>query len=436
MKKLLNGLQLKGEFVKNAFTLTIGTSIAQAFPILLYPILGRIFQPAEFGLLATLSSITSILTVLATGKYESSILITRTKKDAANVVGLVLLLSSSFLIISFLVLQLFSNDFSEWFNEPKLKIWLFVCPISALSIIIFNCYNEWCVRNKYFVSLSWNKITNSASTTLSKLFFGLVKISSNGLVIGDLTGRLISAGSCIFRGLQKDKNAFLQISLNRMSVLSKRYMEFPKYLLPDQLFDTLNSQLPTLIIAYFFLSTKVGYYAMAGNVLSVPASIISVAVRDVFRQRANEEWIRIGNCKNIYNKVVRMMLLVIVPTSIGLMLILPDLFSLLLGKNWRIAGIYARILMPNVAILFMFQVVEAVFVIANKMKASFFWQIYSIALTITSLFIGCFMFKDINRTLICYVIARCIANLTRFYMTYNYSKGIEMRTIPDPDKSA
>jgi hypothetical protein len=26
--------------------------------------------------------------------------------------------------------------------------------------------------------------------------------------------------------------------------------------------------------------------------------------------------------------------------------------------------------------------------------------------------------------LICYVIARCIANLTRFYMTFNYSKGI------------
>jgi len=80
-------------------------------------------------------------------------------------------------------------------------------------------------------------------------------------------------------------------------------------------------------------------------------------------------------------------------------------------------------LVPNVAILFMFQVVDAVFIIANRMKASFIWQVYSITLTVISLFIGCLLFKDIKMTLISYVIARCIANLTRFYLTYNYSRG-------------
>jgi O-antigen/teichoic acid export membrane protein len=423
-KPILSKLPIKGEFARNAFTLTLGTGIAQAFPMIFYPILGRIYKPAEFGLLATLSSITAILTVLATGKYESSILITRTKKDAANVVNLVVLLSFSFLLISFVVLQIFSNELGLWFNEPGLKKWLFICPISAFAIIIFNCYNEWAVRNKYFASLSWNKITNSAATTLSKLFFGFVRISGNGLVIGDLIGRIISAGGCIFRVFKKDKDIFFRPSYMRMRVLAKQFIKFPKYALPDQLLDTLNSQLPTLVIAYFFMSTEVGYYAMAGNLLSVPASIISIAMRDVFRQRANEEWVNTGNCKNIYNKTVKMMFVIIVPSSIILTIILPDLFSLLLGPNWRIAGVYARILILNVAILFMFQVVGSLFIIANKMKASFIWQFFSIMLTVGSLSIGCFVFKDIKMTLICYVIARCIANLTRFYITYNYSKGI------------
>jgi O-antigen/teichoic acid export membrane protein len=116
VKKLFNRLSLKSEFAKNAFTLTMGTSIAQAFPMLFYPVLGRIFKPAEFGVLAILTSITAILTVLTSGSYENSILITKTKKDAANIVGLVLLLSSSFLLISFIVFQILSAQFSTWLN--------------------------------------------------------------------------------------------------------------------------------------------------------------------------------------------------------------------------------------------------------------------------------------------------------------------------------
>ncbi len=423
LNSILRKNALESDFFRNTFTLTIGTTVAQAFPMIFYPVLSRIYLPEEFGLLATLTSITSILVVLATGKYENSILITNTKKDAANIIMMVLALSMVFLLLTFIVFCFLTEEFSIWFNEPGLKVWLYICPLTAFSIIIFNCYNEWCVRNKYFATLSGNKIMNSASTSLSKLLFGFVKISSNGLVIGDLVGRIITAVHCIFRSLHRDGKFFFAISRKRMLVLARRYKEFPRYSLPDQLIDTLNSQLPTLMIAYTFLSTKVGYYAMAGNVLSVPVNVISVAVRDVFRQRANEEWAKVGNCRNIYVKVVRMLFIIIVPSSILLMIILPDFFSILLGKNWRTAGEYARILMPHVAILFMFRVVSAVFIIANKLRASFIWQFYSISLTIISLSIGCFVLRDMKKTLICYVIARCIANLTRFYMTYNYSKG-------------
>jgi O-antigen/teichoic acid export membrane protein len=424
VNKILNIIPIKGDFAKNALTLTMGTGIAQVFPMLFYPILGRIFTPAEFGLLATITSITSILTVLATGKYESSILITETKQAAADIIVFVLVLSFSFLLISFIVLQVFAGKLSELLEEPGIKKWLFVCPLSAFAIIIFNCYNEWCVRNKYFINLSWNKITNSSAVTLSKLFFGITRVLTYGLVIGDLFGRIISSAGCIFRALKNDRAEFLNFSFNRVVILVKQYTDFPKYSLPDQLLDTLNSQLPTLMIAYFFMSTEVGYYSMAGNLLSVPASVIAVAIRDVFRQRANEEWVKNGNCKNIYNETVRMMVYIIIPASILLIIVLPDLFSLVLGKNWRIAGIYARILIANEAILFIFHVVAAVFIIANKMKVSLIWQVFSVLITVISLCIGCLIFKDIKLALICYVIARCIANLSRFYLTYSFSKGI------------
>lgn len=417
-------VKIRSEFLKNAFTLSLGTTIAQIFPMLVYPILGRIFTPAEFGLLATLTSITAILIVLATGKYENGILVADSKQDAANIIALVFLLSLIILILSFIILQVLKDQFGEWFNEPEFSKWLFICPLNAFAIIIFNCYNEWCVRNKYFSSLSWNKINNSAAITLSKVFLGFVKIFSNGLVVGDLIGRLISAVGCIWRMLLKDKTEFIRISFKNIFVLAKRYIEYPKFTLPGQLIDTLNTQLPVLALTYYFLSKEVGYYSMAHAVLSVPALVISVAIRDVFRQRANEEWIKKGNCTDIYIKTVKIMFVIVTPLSLILFFILPQLFSLVLGKNWQMAGIYARILIPNVAILFMFQVVAALFIIADKLKAYFVWNIISIILTIISLSIGCIVFKDIKITLVSYVIARTIANLIRFYLTYKYAQGI------------
>jgi O-antigen/teichoic acid export membrane protein len=249
---------IKSDFAKDAFILTLGTSIAQTFPILFYPILCRIFTPAEFGLLATLSSITLVFAVLATFKYEKSVLIANSKNDAANIIGLILMLSFSILLILLILLTVFSDQLAFWFNEPNLKKWLFICPISAYAIIIFNCYNEWCVRNKYFVNLSVNKIINSSAITLSKLLFGFVKFFSSGLVVGDLLGRIISAAGCVFRALKKDKPVFFQMSFKRIQYLAIQYDEFPKIYLPSELINALSLSLPVFFIGVYFNSMEVG----------------------------------------------------------------------------------------------------------------------------------------------------------------------------------
>ena len=202
VRKTLNIIPLKSEFIKNAFILSTGTGIAQAIPLLFFPLLGRLYTPEDFGLLATITSITVIISVISTLKYDGCILITETKQDGADVIGLVLAISFFILFISFVVLEVFSNQISIWFSSPNLGKWLFVSPLSAFAIIIFNNYNEWCIRNKYFTSLSWNKIGNSGATTLSKVFFGIIKISSNGLIIGDLLGRTVIAVRSVYDALR------------------------------------------------------------------------------------------------------------------------------------------------------------------------------------------------------------------------------------------
>ena len=101
----------------------------------------------ELGIFASLTSFIAILGLLATGKYDHGILIADSKKEAADLVGFTVLLSLIVLTISFITLQVFSSQVAGWFSEPLLSKWLWIPPLNAFVIIIFNSFNEWCVRH-------------------------------------------------------------------------------------------------------------------------------------------------------------------------------------------------------------------------------------------------------------------------------------------------
>jgi O-antigen/teichoic acid export membrane protein len=412
-----------GRFVKNTFTLTIGTSIAQIFPLLFYPILGRLFVPSDFGLLANLTAISSILAVLATGKYDDSILIVESNKDAVQIVSFILLISFLFLLILEGILQIFANQIGLLFNDTLVQKWIFICPITAFAVIIFNCYNEWCVRNKYFISLSWNKIVNSAAVILNKFFFGFFKLISSGLIFGDLLGRIISALVCILRALTSDRKEFTQLSFIRMRYLAKRYIEFPKFSLPAQLLSTLGVSLPIFIISSKFSNVEVGYYAMSIDAFLLPMTVISVSIKDVFRQQANEIFIKTGNCLNLYKKLLRYLIITGTICSLILYFILPDLFAFVMGSTWRISGEYCQILLPMMTLSFISMSLSGVLIIAEKLRVVLLWQIYFVTITVLSLLIGYLIFQDIKSTLLFFSIGRSSSYLLYIVLSYKFSKG-------------
>lgn len=163
-------------FLTDAFIVTLGTIAAQVLPLIFYPVLTRLFAPADFGVLATITAITGVLTVIVTGKYETIVLIVNDKKDTANLLIAILLISLCFLLISEILIWIFSSEISVLFNDPELRYWLFLCPILSFCIVIYQCYNEWCVKYKYFVNLSWNKITNAELSFYRKFAWAGVRV--------------------------------------------------------------------------------------------------------------------------------------------------------------------------------------------------------------------------------------------------------------------
>ena len=77
---MLTKLKSKSEFSKNVLTLMTGTTIAQAIPIAISPILTRIYTPEDFGVFALYLSIVSILVVFTTGQYDLAIMLPKYEK--------------------------------------------------------------------------------------------------------------------------------------------------------------------------------------------------------------------------------------------------------------------------------------------------------------------------------------------------------------------
>ncbi|MEA1954756.1 MAG: hypothetical protein U9O24_10240 [Campylobacterota bacterium] len=76
---MLSKLKPKSEFSRNVLTLMTGTTIAQAIPIAISPILTRIYTLEDFGIFALFIAITAIFGSIANGRYELAIMLP--KKD-------------------------------------------------------------------------------------------------------------------------------------------------------------------------------------------------------------------------------------------------------------------------------------------------------------------------------------------------------------------
>lgn len=411
-----------GDFGKSILTLGVGTSIAQAISLIFYPILGRLYSPDEFGLLATITVISSVVMVISTGKYEQAILITKSKLEAANVLGLSILLATIICGIMILIFALFSSLISSWLNAPDLSYWIKFSPLISLSIIVYNCYNEWCVKYGIFAQLSINKIVNSISVTLAKIMLGVWGVGG-GLIVGEVLGRGISASLCT-KSILKRNYLFFRESISKKGIIlvARNYKDFPFYTMPDQLVSCLSGFFPMFFLLKYFGTTEYGYFAMVQLVLSFPATLIGQSVMDAFRKQASADYEETGQCNFIFKKVFRVIACL---TGIGFFPVyycLPIVFSFFLGNQWIIAGSYAQIILPAIALGFVYNIFSAIWIIAEKQKARFMWQIYYCFTLFLAIGIGGFLLNNIKQVLVLYTVALSSSYLIGIWFMCMYSQ--------------
>jgi len=101
------------EFSRNVLTLMTGTTIAQAIPIAISPILTRIYTPEDFGVFA-----------------------------------LSIIISFFISLITLIIVFVFNIQITNLLGNKEISNWLYFIPITVLLTGVYQSFNYWSNRKK------------------------------------------------------------------------------------------------------------------------------------------------------------------------------------------------------------------------------------------------------------------------------------------------
>lgn len=419
---MLRKLRPQSAFARNVITLMTGTSLAQAIPIAISPILTRLYTPEDFGVFALYMAVASIVSVLVTGRYELAILLPKKDSDAINIVALSAGLSCVISAVLLLIVTVFNGQITRLLGTPTVSNWLYFLPATTLLTGIYQSLNYWSNRKSHYKRMAISRMLQSGGTSLGQLGSGYAAVSSAGLVGGQIFGQAL-ATTVLARLIYREDKAFVkQVNLLRVFALARKYSNFPKYLVAAHGFNTASSQMPAILLNAIFSAATAGFYSLTQRVLGAPMSLIAGAIGDVFRQRASHAYAQDGNCRTIYEESLKKLLIIAVVPFTVFFFIAPQLFLIIFGEAWRESGRYAQILTPMFFLRFITNPLSQVAVIAQKQKIDLYWQVILFILISASLASG-YIAGDVELGLALFCATYCLMYSISGIINYWLSSG-------------
>jgi len=418
----LSSLKLRSEFSRNVFTLTTGTTIAQAIPILVSPVLTRLYSPEDFGILALFLAVTSIVALFSTARYENAILLPREEADAANILCLCFAIIAVVSALTLVLVGALRIPIARLLGEPRIAPWLYLVPLSVALTGTFQSLNYWVNRQRNYRRLALSRISQSVAGTSINIGMGIAGMGTGGLIFGLLGGQSVALGVLGWHVLRHHRHESWQVAVPAMKKVAKQYMDFPRFSLWADLMNLLSNQLTVLLLPRFFGVAVLGLYAMGQRVVALPATIIGNAITDVFKGRASTDYARDGNCLQLYKKTFKHLLLLSVIPFLILIITAPGLFAIAFGESWRMAGTLSQVLSVMYLLKFVVSPLSYTYYLANRQKEDMWLQAYMVVSAVASLAAGYYFLKNAVMSLLLYSVNCSIVYLMYLCRSYTFSK--------------
>lgn len=413
----------RSKFAINAATLMAGTTIAQGISVALSPVMTRLFRPQDYGVLALFMSMVGMVSITATGRYSHAIIIAKNDEDAANVLTLCFSIVSFVSLSSLLVLLCFNDQIAHALGNDGISHWLLLAPIAVFLAGTYEILSSWANRRGKFKRLAGNRIGLTGATSAIQIVIGLLRFGAGGLICGYINAQSMAVALLGWQSWKEDRKLLIPVSFDRVKKVATQFRKFPLYSLPTETLNVATNQLPILLFTAFVGPVAVGLYSLTQRVLSMPMGIVAGSVTEVFKQRASTDYVKNGNCRDIYVKTFKSLSLLSIVPFIVLFVFAPMVFGFVFGQRWKEAGEYVRVMSPMYFLGFTSSPLSYVYFIAGKQKEDLLIHIYMAASSIGSISLGYYVFKTPLYVMMCFSINYSLIYVLYLVRSYALSKG-------------
>jgi len=424
----VNEFRPESGFRRALLTVLTGAAIAQAIPILLSPVLTRLYDPHSMGMLAYYVAWMSILSVLATGRLEMAVMLPHRDEQAFDLVlgALGLTLVSGMLL--FALIGSLHQSVSLPLDGLLLDGWLYLLPLSLVAAGAFQVLSYWQNRRGGYRRLVLARTSLAAATGGSQVVAGLLGAGAGGLIVGAAVGQAVGCGLLVHAIKGKWNDLGIRASIPRAVRAVRGYGSFMAFVVPGQLANVASALVPVLLLGFAYGAPVAGFYSLAERVLFAPIAIVGSAVGDVYRQHAAMAYAATGHCRPLFVVTLKRLALVGFAPALALMLWGPELFALVFGEPWREAGEIARLL----AVTMFFQTIatplsQTVF-LAGMHRWDMAWQFARLVVSISTILVASRVSGDYRLAVALFAGGFAVLYMVQTMMQYRAASGSVHRT--------
>lgn len=412
----------KNEFVQGFLILFSGSTIAQAIPLLATIILARLFVNDVFGLFFLYSTTVTILSIIATLKYELAIVLPKNTSDSINLLVLSILVCILISTILLIFIIIFNKRIALLLGNDDIQPWLYFIPASVFFTGLFQSTNNWFLRQKKYKKISIARITKASTAAVGQTATGITKFNFFGLVPGLLAGQFISAFANVYICYKQIKPELKNISYSRIKKLANEHKNLPLFSTLISFSNSLSNQLPIILLTRYYGLTSTSYYGMAHRLVGTPMGLVGQSVSQMFFKKASDIYNSRSDLTTFLKKTYLNLFKVgIIPFSV-LFIGAPVIIRIVLGNDWVEVSLYIRILIPWLFIGFLNSPVTHIITVLRKQQQMLVYEIALLTARFIALFSGYYFYNNVIFSVVLFSSVGVVFNLIMVFVLIRFSK--------------
>jgi O-antigen/teichoic acid export membrane protein len=403
-------------------SITLGGVVSQLAALCGSLLVTRLFAPSAIGEFAIYSSMVVLLTPLLSLTLPAAIVLTTNETDA-DALSRVVLQFAVFLAVLLLVAVILSSDLR--IVTPAYVL----APIGACVGVISLLVQQRLLRDQENRAFGLSVALQSIAAQMLKVCAGMVGlITSSALIIATIVGTLLpllkrAAGLPIASIKQHWRDDL---------VVVRRYGEFLRHQLPQQLLNAAAQALPVVLLSSLSSVAAAGYYSIAMLVLSMPSQMIGRFLGEAFyghiarlSAQGDADTSRLKLRRQWMQMTVGMLLVAIGPFAI-IVWFGPFLFSQVFGPVWSASGEFASVMAIWFLLTFANSPSLKILMVQRDQRWATLLNVLTLPVRAVALWVGLAVYEDSIIAISWFAVVGVVHNLALYGLAY---RSLERATV-------